>query len=151
MNRLVLMYSLAAIVASSTVADLHAMQQKGVYGDWREAEGSVIRIAPCGDRACAVLVVISPSAPTHEDGKNPDPALRHRSLCGLRIGTDFHLVSPDRAENGTLYDPKSGKTYHGTMEAHGDQLNLRGYVSVPIFGRTEKWSRVAPVASPCSR
>lgn len=149
-HRLMVLATAVLFTLANAQAPLATQQGNGVFGDWREAEGSVIRIAPCADRACAVLVAISPSAPTREDGKNPDPALRHRPLCGLTIGTDFHLVGTERAENGTLYDPKSGKTYHGSMEAHGDQLNLRGYIGVPMFGRTEKWSRIAPVAS-CSR
>jgi uncharacterized protein (DUF2147 family) len=121
--------------------------QSGVLGYWKEPSGSVIQIAPCGELVCATLVALGPSTPERTDSMNPDAALKTRALCGLRIGTDFHLTSPTRAEGGTLYDPKSGKTYHGAMSSDGDQLSLRGYVGIPLFGRSERWVRTGPVAT----
>jgi uncharacterized protein (DUF2147 family) len=125
-------------------------QENGVQGFWKEPEGSVIQVATCGDSLCATLVAISPTAPARIDGQNPDSSLRTRTLCGVRIGNGFHLTSSTRAEGGTLYDPKSGKTYHGVMTAHADTLDLRGYIGVALFGRTETWTRTAPTES-CQR
>ena len=107
----------------------------------------MIRVEPCGDAVCAVLVQISPTAPGRVDANNPDAALRTRSLCGLRIGSGFQLKSETRAERGTLYDPKSGKTYRGSMESQGDQLNLRGYIGFSFLGKTERWNRAKPEAT----
>ena len=123
-------------------------QQPGIVGSWREPGGSVIRIAPCQDSICATLSAVSPSAPTPFDSRNPDPAKRTRRLCGLNIGYSFHLTDATHADGGQLYDPKTGKTYHGEMSSEGDTLKLRGYVGVKAFGRTETWTRVsAPQAS----
>jgi len=81
------------------------------------------------------------------DIHNPDASLRQKLLCGLVIGRGFHATSPTYADGGSLYDPKSGKTYHGEMTANGDQLALRGYIGVKLFGRTETWTRTpAPIA-----
>ncbi|MDP9040038.1 MAG: DUF2147 domain-containing protein [Acidobacteriota bacterium] len=120
-------------------------EPSGVLGYWQEPEGSVIRIHPCGSAVCATLVVLSRASPVRLDSHNPDRALQHRPLCGLQIGQGFHLASPGKAEGGTLYDPKSGKTYRGAMTSQGDQLDLRGYIGFSVFGRTERWSRTAPV------
>ena len=117
-------------------------QDKGVVGVWQEAEGSVIRVAPCGADICARLVKISPREHFKVDGENPDAAKRTRPLCNLEIGSGFHLTDADHAEDGYLYDPKSGKTYHGSMTADGDHLNLRGYIGIKAFGRTEHWTRL---------
>jgi uncharacterized protein (DUF2147 family) len=126
-----------------------AAQESGMLGFWKEPTGSVIHIDHCGPEngqaICATLVFVRPNAPTRVDSHNPDPTLHTRSLCGLRIGQDFHLASPGKAEGGTLYDPKSGKTYRGTMSSSGDQLNLRGYVGIPLFGRSETWTRTSPL------
>jgi hypothetical protein len=84
------------------------------------------------------------------DNNNPDTSLRGRSLCGVRIGEGFQPVSPTRAEEGRLYDPKSGRTYRGRMESHGDELSLRGYIGISILGRTERWSRT-PETNVCVR
>lgn len=116
--------------------------QSGVLGDWREPGGSVIRILPCGSNVCLYLVQLS-SQETHTvDGLNPDPAQRTRPLCNLEIGSGFLLIAPTDAEGGQLYDPKSGRTYRGLMKAEGDQLQLRGYIGVKAFGRTERWTRI---------
>jgi uncharacterized protein (DUF2147 family) len=41
-----------------------------------------------------------------------------------------------------VYDPENGKTYSGKMYLTAtNQLELRGYVGFPIFGRTEFWKR----------
>ena len=116
-------------------------QEAGVLGEWKEPTGSVIRIEACGDDVCAVIAQISSNAPVRVDAHNPDSALRQRSLCGLRIGEGFNRKSPVHADGGTLYDPKSGKTYRGSMESQGDQLSLRGYIGFSFLGRTEKWTR----------
>lgn len=125
-------------------------QNSGVFGNWSNSTGSVIQIYPCGNDACARLIAISSKAPTHFDINNPNPALRTRSLCGLQIGAGFHLTGPGRAQDGWLYDPKSGRTYHGSMTRSGTTLRLRGYVGISIFGRTETWTR-APNNLPACR
>lgn len=116
-------------------------QSSGVLGYWQEPSGSVLQIAPCGDLVCATLAKISKAAPAAVDGNNPDPALKTRPLCGLTIGTAFRLDGPDKAEDGKLYDPKSGKTYQGAMKSDGDVLHLRGYIGMKAFGRSEDWTR----------
>jgi uncharacterized protein (DUF2147 family) len=123
----------------------------GILGNWRESEGSVIEISRCGGDVCARMVAISKQAPTRFDTNNPDPAARKKLLCGLQIGYGFHLGDPAHADGGKLYDPKSGKTYHGTMTAEGDQLHLRGYIGIKAFGRTETWTRASPTDATCAK
>ena len=120
---------------------LYAQSSSGVVGYWQEPGGSVLHIAPCGDAVCATLAKISKSAPVSTDRNNPDASLRDKPLCGLTIGTGFRLEGPDKAEDGKLYDPKTGKTYQGTMHSEGDVLHLRGYIGMKAFGRSEDWAR----------
>lgn len=122
----------------------------GVIGDWRTPGGAVVRVAPCAQDLCATLLQLGPDAPTRVDSNNPDPGKRQVSLCGLRIGYGFHIDSPNHAADGHLYDPKTGKTYKGTMESHGQSLSLRGYVGFRAFGRTEEWTRL-PNGQPTCR
>ena len=114
---------------------------QGVLGTWKEPAGAKIEVHRCGADVCAKLLKLSDDAPGTNDGNNPDKALKQRPLVGLEIGTGFHLVDETHAEDGKLYDPKSGKTYHGSMTSEGDSLKLRGYVGVKAFGRTETWTR----------
>jgi uncharacterized protein (DUF2147 family) len=143
-------HTMTATLAALLFAHAIQAQQNDVQGYWKEPGGSVIHVTTCGDSICATLVAISPTAPARVDGENPDRSLRTRTLCGVRIGNGFHRTSSIKAEGGTLYDPKSGKTYHGVMTAHGDTLDLRGYIGVTLFGRTETWTRTAP-AEACQR
>ena len=124
-------------------------QNSGVTGNWANPSGSVIQIYRCGADLCAKIIAIRANAPGHVDANNPDPALRQRPLCNLTIGTGFRPSGPDRAQDGRLYDPESGKTYTGTMARDGNKLKLRGYVGIPLFGRTETWTRAPEPVPAC--
>ena len=124
-------------------------QNDSVLGNWRNPTGSTIQIYRCGPDVCARLVAIRPNAPSRVDSKNPNPALRSRSLCGLQIGAKFHLTAPGHAEGGQLYDPQSGHTYSGTMTRNGNSLKLHGYIVFSLFGRTETWTRAPDNVTPC--
>jgi uncharacterized protein (DUF2147 family) len=115
--------------------------QQGVLGTWREPGGARIEVHRCGADVCARLIQLSANPANTVDAKNPDPALQHRELVGLEIGQGFHLDDASHAEGGRLYDPKSGKTYNGSMVSEGDSMKLRGYVGLKMFGRTEVWTR----------
>ena len=138
-----------ALLAAAILASAQGKGAGGVRGDWRTPGGAVVRVDSCGSDVCATLFQLEPNAPTHLDTRNPDPAQHTRKLCGLQIGYGFHLTAANHAEDGHLYDPKSGKTYKGVMSSNGDTLDLRGYVGIKAFGRTEHWTRTTPV-SPCS-
>ncbi len=121
----------------------------GLFGDWKTADGSVVRTLPCARAVCIKIVSVSSTAPGTLDHNNPDPALRKRSLCNLEIGSGFAPSSDSEATGGRLYDPVSGKTYKGNIALNGDILKLRGYIGIALFGRTETWRRTAAVKS-CS-
>ncbi|MGB0125843.1 MAG: DUF2147 domain-containing protein [Silvibacterium sp.] len=133
------MFSLAAAQANNG----------GIFGKWTSPNGSTIEIYRCGANVCAKLISISREAPSQVDAKNPNAAMRRRSLCGLEIGANFHLTKPGYAEGGQLYDPESGRTYSGSMTRDGDKLKLRGYVGISLFGRTEIWTQARGNVSPC--
>jgi uncharacterized protein (DUF2147 family) len=124
-------------------------QSAGVLGNWLDPDGSVIHIDRCGADVCLWIASLSPTAPSDKDIHNPDPAQRGKALCGLKIGSGFNLRDQDHAAGGTLYDPKSGRTYHGMMTVEGAKLALRGYVGISLFGRSETWTRPAVAIQSC--
>ena len=76
------------------------------------------------------------------DPLNPDESLQSRSRMGMVIMYSFEYDSDNKWDNGNIYDPKSGNEYSGTMTLTSkNRLDLRGYVGIPIFGRTSNWSR----------
>jgi len=120
-----------------------------VRGYWVEPHGSVLRIDPCANRLCVEIVAVGPHDHDDLDVHNPDPALRRRPLCGLRIGADFIERDPHHADGGHIYDPRSGRTYRGSMTTEGDQLKLHGFVGIELFGGTVTWTRAREIRSPC--
>ena len=142
-----------AVWCGSLVLLLTASTARGqsVEGTWRNPTGSVMSVYPCAGAVCLKILQVEKSAPGALDRNNPDPKLQTRSLCGLQIGSGFHLQEGGaKAEDGQLYDPKSGKTYSGSIATDGaDKLKLRGYVGLKMFGRSEEWTRVAGEVSGC--
>jgi uncharacterized protein (DUF2147 family) len=77
-----------------------------------------------------------------KDGKNPDEKLRSRELLGAVILKNFKFTG-SAWENGTIYDPNSGKTYDCILKIKDGNktLDIRGFVGISMFGRTSTWTR----------
>jgi len=75
------------------------------------------------------------------DENNPDPELRKRKKVGLVILKDFEY-DDGQWEDGTIYDPKSGKTYSCIIKLQKDGgLHVRGYIGISLLGRTTHWTK----------
>ena len=49
----------------------------------------------------------------------------------------------DEWSDGEILDPENGKTYRATMKLaeDGKKLIVRGYIGMPMFGRSQTWVR----------
>jgi uncharacterized protein (DUF2147 family) len=122
-------------------------------GRWY-AEGGAAQVAieTCGEALCGTVVWLRSPIDEHgcalRDAQNPDPALRQRPIVGLEVHP-----APDDASfwtGGSIYDPSSGRTYRCTLRVLGDdRLELRGYLGVPLLGRTTHWLRVGREEAVC--
>jgi uncharacterized protein (DUF2147 family) len=75
------------------------------------------------------------------DENNPDEELQKRKKLGLIILNDFDF-DDGQWEDGTIYDPKSGKTYSCVIKMQKDgSLNVRGYIGISLIGRTTHWTK----------
>ena len=133
---------------------LQANEADSVLGIWQTAEGkSKVEVYECGDKYCGKIVWLQkPNYPENDgmgmagkpkiDRKNPDESLRKRSIIGLNIIEGFKYDSDLEWDDGTIYDPQSGKTYSSKMTLiESGKLELRGYVGIPLFGKTVYWTR----------
>jgi uncharacterized protein (DUF2147 family) len=118
-------------------------------GRWAtEDQSGHIEIARCGEKLCGTLVWLA--EPTNAAGEpvtdrhNPDLDLRDRPVLGLTIVSGMEPARRRNVwENGSIYDPQSGNTYRARMTlADQRTLQLRGYLGVPLLGRTSTWTRV---------
>lgn len=72
---------------------------------------------------------------------------RHnKKIVGMVIMEGLHQNpnSPAEWSGGTIMDPLNGKTYkcYITLISNGQKLNVRGYIGISLFGRTQTWIRV---------
>jgi len=76
------------------------------------------------------------------DRENPNPALRSRPVMGLQLMEGFAYMGENTWQNGTIYDPERGKTYKCKLILSApNRLDVRGFVGIPLFGRTSHWTR----------
>ncbi len=75
------------------------------------------------------------------DVHNPDKNRQNDPIMGLLILKGFKKDGEHGYEDGTIYDPKNGKTYSCKMTLDGDKLDVRGYVGFSLLGRTEHWTK----------
>jgi len=143
----------AALVA--TLALLYAgptwcADAPGIEGRWLTFDAethsprSIVQIAREGDHVTGRIVELY-----LKEGEDPDPECnlcrgpqRGRKIRGLPI-LDLRAGEDHVHFNGTVLDPENGVTYRceATLESRGQGLELHGYVGLPIFGRSEHWSR----------
>jgi uncharacterized protein (DUF2147 family) len=111
-------------------------------GVWlTQDHGGVIAISACGDRLCARIVGVVLDHPT-----DPIPVdYRGLSQCGLALISDARLARPGLWK-GHILDPRNGDVFSVelNLDAYG-RLALRGYLGVPLLGRTELWTRFTGV------
>lgn len=71
------------------------------------------------------------------EGPNKD-----QPLLGMTIITGMRQDGNDYS-GGQILDAASGKVYKSkmTLMESGKKLNVRGYVGMPMFGRTQTWVR----------
>ena len=77
------------------------------------------------------------------DEENPDEEMRKKQILGLLILKGFEKEEDEENEyeEGTIYDPKNGKTYSCVITHNGDKLDVAGYVGFSWIGRTTVWTR----------
>jgi len=128
---------------------LSSFSQKNsdVTGEWYNAEKDAI-ITIFEDNNTLSGKITWMLNPNDENGNpkkdplNPNKDLRDRDRLGMVMMTNFAYQKNKVWNGGTLYDPKTGKTYSGMITLKDENtLDLRGYVGIALLGRTSTWTR----------
>jgi uncharacterized protein (DUF2147 family) len=122
---------------------------------YAEGGAAQVEVSKCGPALCAKVVWLR--SPFDENGcelrdvRNVNQRLRARPIEGLLLfeGLEQSSEDPNVWTGGTVYDPTSGRTYRCRLSVDGDRLHLRGYLAVPILGRTTTWIRVGTERRVC--
>ena len=124
-----------------------AQKKDDILGKWIDPSGEgQIEIYRKGDKYFGKLVWLK--EPNNEKGKpktdekNPTESLSSKPILGLEILKNFKF-DEDVWNDGTIYDPKSGKTYSCKLTMKNvNLLSIRGYIGVSLIGRTAVFKRV---------
>lgn len=73
------------------------------------------------------------------DDRKDKPVQGMTIVTGMRGNAD----QPGLFDGGEILDPNNGKVYRSQMRLTdgGRKLEVRGYIGVPLFGRTQTWLR----------
>ncbi|MGH7025649.1 MAG: DUF2147 domain-containing protein [Caulobacteraceae bacterium] len=103
---------------------------------WTKGRQAVVDIEPCGQALCGRLVGLP-----RQRGEAIPTDSRGRSQCGETI---IRGARPTGGGDwlGKVADPRTGATYRARlwMDERGE-LHLRGYIFVPLLGRSQVWRR----------
>jgi uncharacterized protein (DUF2147 family) len=107
--------------------------------------GAKVRIYKERDGTFSGKIVWLKERPDRLDVNNPDPARRGDPVLGLVILRGLRTnEDSQRWEDGTIYDPKNGRTYDAYAwrdSGRPDLLRLKGYVlGIKWLGRSTTWT-----------
>ena len=142
----VLFLMVASVFFSSLVVSDEADQLIGV---WEPSNKKVkVKIDKIAGKYYGKIVWLSePIDPETKkpktDKNNPDESLREVPLKGYRMLKDFVYSGDNEWSEGTIYDPQNGTTYSCIIKLKDENtLDIRGYIGVKTFGRTDVWKRL---------
>lgn len=128
-------------------------------GWWLDGTGRAgIRFEQCkGDDAtiCGaihwLLHPITAAGVPETDVLNKDGRLRGRRVCGMPLLGGFVADAPNHWRDGWIYNPDDGEVYQSAIALADDgTLHVRGYVGIPLLGKSEIWTRPPAALSPCA-
>ncbi len=145
---------LIALLLGNYAPPLSANPAKAT-GIWLDRDEEVaVQIFRCRSNLCGRIVWLddpdNDAGQLKRDRQNPNPEKRDRPLCGLRVLQGLEQTGSKTWKDGQIYNPENGQTYHSwvTLTAP-DKLKIRGYVWLPLFGRTMVWNRIESPPEPC--
>jgi uncharacterized protein (DUF2147 family) len=130
---------LAAMPSTALAAELQ--------GVWlTEDEDAALTITNCGGQLCGRIVWLESatdrSGSLRLDENNPDPAKQTQRICGLVVIRGLKPSGPDTWD-ASVCNPQDGQTYSGDITVLSARaLAVRAYIGLPIFGRSQTWTRV---------
>jgi uncharacterized protein (DUF2147 family) len=147
--RFILIFSAAALFAALLSAPAYSAEKDSFdpAGLWLTKNGrAAIKVERCDgnpDILCGHVHWLIKDA-LRFDSKNPDPGKRAVPMCGLPVMWGFHRQDALHWIDGRIYKADDGDTYHATLQMLPDgKMLVRGYIGMPLFGKSQKLTRVS--------
>lgn len=142
---------LQALVLSAALAPLSAwagdVSPVGLWKNLDDVSGkprALVRITESNGALQGRIEKVFPAA-----GEDPNPkcdkcdgALKNAPVLGLVILSGL-TRDGDEYVGGQILDPDNGRVYRSKLRLtqNGQQLSVRGYIGVPMLGRSQTWLR----------
>ena len=128
----------SALLLIAAAVPVTASAQDVLTGQWKNPKGSVVvRLAPCGNAVCGVVVNASEHAKeTARKGGTPN-LVGTRILSGLR-------PTGNGSFKGQAFDPKRNIRAPATVRMLGpDALSVEGCALLGLVCKEQRWTRVS--------
>jgi uncharacterized protein (DUF2147 family) len=112
---------------------------------------AIVRITESSGVLQGNIIKIFPT-PGYDQNERCDAcegSLHNQRIVGMTIlrGLKADESNPGRWARGKILDPHNGKSYHCSIQLSNDanSLNVRGYIGISLFGRSQTWGRMNSV------
>jgi uncharacterized protein (DUF2147 family) len=144
--------SIVAKFAFAAAALIHiaAFAQDSPIGLWKtidddgKTEKSLVRISEEGGVLSGRIEKIFDPAKADAVCDKCSDERKDKPLVGLTILRGLKHGDGSWWDGGDVIDPTNGKLYRARVRTleNGQKLEMRGYVGMPLLGRTQTWVRV---------
>ena len=120
---------------------------EAIVGEWltqKEANRPPGRMRFARANDGTYSAVVAWSSDPRKDVNNKDPKLRDRSVVGIVLIWNLHYDDGEYVD-GYVYNPEDGGTYRlKAAVLTPENLEIRGYMGIPLLGESKIWTRYHP-------
>jgi uncharacterized protein (DUF2147 family) len=137
------------LLLATTMAMAQSMSPAGLWktiDDKTHKEKSLVRIVESnGIYTGTVDKLLDPDTKKDAVCKDCTDERKDKPILGMTILRGVKADPDDKAvfQGGDILDPDDGKVYKVRLKLidNGATLDVRGYIGMPLLGRTQSWSR----------
>lgn len=131
-------------VAGSALAQVSPVGLWRTIDDETKTEKSLVRISENAGVLSGKIEKITDPAKANAVCEKCTDERKDQLVLGMTILRNVRMSDPGVWEGGEILDPNNGKDYRVRLRPTegGKQLEVRGYIGVPMLGRTQTWIRV---------
>ena len=146
-------WALACAALLALALPVHAQQQATPAGLWKtiddgsKKEKSLVRITDDGGvYSGKIEKLLDPATKPDAVCEKCTDDRKDKPILGMIIITGVKQAAnaADLWDGGSILDPNDGKVYKVRLSPidGGKKLEVRGYIGMPLLGRTQTWLRV---------
>lgn len=141
---------LRLILSAVLLLPLAAHAQTSIVGLWKTIDDetgkpkSLVRITEANGEYQGKIEKLfrTPDQDQNPKCEKCEDARKDQPFIGLTVITGMKKDKEGEYSGGQILDPNNGKIYKSKMSLKEDgKLDMRGYVGMPMLGRTQTWVR----------